>query len=159
MSRAQAITTVDIQTSERFWAKAQDQPGEDCWEWQASKDPKGYGHITINSKTVSAHRLAYATRRGSVPEGIFVLHACDNPGCVNPSHLFLGDGFDNQADKTNKGRHHSTKVTHCPQGHEYTEENTVYQHSVSRPNGGRGCRICRRRWSLEAYYRNKGKTK
>lgn len=92
---------------ERFWAKVKKGPG--CWEWTAAKINKGYGVIgdKVDGKfqNILAHRLSYelATRK-EVPEGKWALHRCDNPGCVNPEHLFLGDKFANVNDMHRKGR-------------------------------------------------------
>ena len=69
--------------------------------------PKGYGFIKIPStrKQIYAHRLSYLMHRGEIPEGSYVLHRCDNPACVNPEHLFLGNAKDNAQDMASKDRH------------------------------------------------------
>lgn len=80
--------------------------GEGCWNWQAAcfETRMGYGAFGIVGKTATAHRVAYYLARGPIPEGAHVLHRCDNPKCVNPSHLFLGDYAINNADMRDKGR-------------------------------------------------------
>lgn len=75
-----------------------------CWLWGGSKDRKGYGHITRHQKQFVAHRYAWFIVNGPIPEGMSVLHRCDNPSCVRPSHLYLGDHMDNMRDMRVKGR-------------------------------------------------------
>lgn len=89
---------------ERFWAKV-DKKGEDeCWEWKAGKYKFGYGEFSYNGKPESSHRISYILTHGSIPEGLFVLHRCNNPLCVNPRHLYIGTQFDNMKQKVNDGR-------------------------------------------------------
>ena len=75
-----------------------------CWEWQAHKNDLGYGHLHIRPKTWKAHRWSYQYHIGEIPDGMFVCHKCDNPGCVNPDHLFIGTIQDNVDDMIAKGR-------------------------------------------------------
>lgn len=76
-----------------------------CWLWTAAKNNKGYGAIVSNDgKWLMAHRVSWELYRGEIPIGIHVLHRCDNPSCVNPSHLFLGTSHDNHMDMSSKGR-------------------------------------------------------
>lgn len=127
----------------RFWTKVLP-VDSGCWEWQGHRLPKGYGHFRgLTAKNVKAHRFAYELLVGPIPDGLRVLHRCDNPPCVNPVHLFLGTDKDNSDDKIAKGRYVSwnSLKTHCPQGHEYSEANTKWW-------GPRGlfrvCRTCHR---------------
>jgi hypothetical protein len=102
-------TTVD-----RFWEKVQ--KTETCWLWTGSKRYKGYGAIgyRVNGKNVNdrAHRFSYRLHIGPIPTGLFVLHTCDTPACVNPEHLFLGTNEDNVHDMMAKGKR-VPAMTHC----------------------------------------------
>ena len=100
----------DKSRDEKFWEKVDIKGKEECWNWLASKNKKGYGNFYVsigNSKDKhwSAHRMAWTLEVGKIPKGMQVLHHCDNPACVNPDHLFLGTNQDNVDDKMKKGRH------------------------------------------------------
>lgn len=121
------------QQIERFNSKVQEAPNG-CHEWTGATNHKGYGKLTLQRRTVSAHRLAYEHFVGPVPDGMNVCHHCDNPKCVRPDHLFVGTSRDNSVDMVTKGRHFNSRKTHCPKGHEYTY---FYK-------GERQCRACQR---------------
>lgn len=90
---------------QRFWLKVDQRGGPGaCHPWTAARD-RGYGKFTIRGKgQFRAHRLAYELTIGPIPEGLNVLHHCDNPPCCNPAHLFLGTQQDNVNDMYAKGR-------------------------------------------------------
>lgn len=89
----------------RFRKKFIVMPDYGCWNWIAGKTQDGYGRFRVGPKSVMmAHRYAWELQRGKVPEGMQVLHKCDNPSCVNPEHLFLGTQNDNIQDMVSKGR-------------------------------------------------------
>lgn len=76
-----------------------------CWEWIGHKDSDGYGSITFKYKTIKSHRESYKIFNGEIPKNLSVLHRCDNPSCINPDHLFLGNQSDNHKDMVSKKRH------------------------------------------------------
>lgn len=80
-----------------------------CWEFGGARLSSGYGKIALTrSKPVFTHRIAYQEMIGPIPEGMRVLHKCDNPPCCNPAHLFLGSDKDNWLDARAKGRNYPT---------------------------------------------------
>lgn len=88
---------------ERFWDKV-DATGE-CWVWTGARNHRGYGDFTIERGDHRlAHRFAWEFENGPIPDGLFVLHSCDNPPCVRIEHLFLGSNHDNVTDMVAKGR-------------------------------------------------------
>ena len=97
--------TTNAKYAERFWSRV-DKNGS-CWLWTGSRTYNGYGHFYGKIDGVvywRANRFSWALANGSIPDGMFVCHRCDNPWCVNPDHLFIGDRFDNMRDALQKGR-------------------------------------------------------
>ena len=131
---------VDGTPEERFWAKVN--ADGVCWEWMAAKDTKGYGVFNPNGKLVRAHRFAWENLVGPIPEGLHIDHLCRNRICVCIDHLEPVTPGVNQKRGTSAVRRtlQAATVTHCPQGHEYSEENTY----VRKANNARSCRECHR---------------
>lgn len=104
-----------------------------CWEWTAAKDRAGYGRV--NGRT--AHRQMWLTVVGPIDDGLHLDHLCRNRACVNPDHMEPVTPGTNIRRGVGVGGW-KRRTTHCPQGHPYSEENTlVYK-------GMRSCRICKR---------------
>lgn len=86
------------------------EPNTGCWLWVGASDYDGYGicstHFINGKKFTRAHRASYATHKGDFDSKLLVCHTCDNPACVNPDHLFLGNHLDNVTDCTKKNRRH-----------------------------------------------------
>ena len=89
---------------DRFMRYALPEPNSGCWLWTSSTYHGGYGRLFADGKVQKAHRLSWQFFQGEIPKGKFVCHKCDNPPCVNPEHLFLGEAADNNHDMMRKGR-------------------------------------------------------
>jgi DNA-binding XRE family transcriptional regulator len=93
---------------QRFWARAHPDPNTGCWHWSGSLRDYRFGReypiFMVDRKTVSVHRWSYEHFNGPIPEGMFVLHSCDNPLCVSPDHLRVGTHDDNMGDKVKRQR-------------------------------------------------------
>lgn len=91
---------------ERFWAKVDKRGPDECWPWLGTIIARtGYGNIwTVDRGPINAHRISYEIAYGPVPEGLQVLHSCDNTGCVNAAHLRAGTSGENADDKVLRGR-------------------------------------------------------
>lgn len=91
-------------TLEERLAKHSTATDHGCIEWTGCKLKQGYGRLNVRGSLKLAHRISYEISVGPVPDGMCVLHRCDNPSCILPSHLFLGTKADNTNDCVAKGR-------------------------------------------------------
>ncbi len=109
-----------LTSEQRFWCLVDRKLDNDCWNWTGCCKSDGYGKISINKKSIIAHRYSWNIHFGRIPKDKpCVLHHCDNPKCVNPKHLFLGTMKDNSDDMIIKKRdrkasgenHYQSKLT------------------------------------------------
>ncbi|MDQ3028986.1 MAG: HNH endonuclease [Actinomycetota bacterium] len=138
-------------TPARFWSKVTGGDYTTCWTWTAYIDSAGYGRFRTGGRTgqmEGAHRVAYRLLIGEVPDGLELDHLCRNPGCVNPWHLepvtHAVNSRRSTAGEVNAARQRA--ITHCPQGHAYSAENTGF-----RRDGRRRCKACGRRAARARY--------
>lgn len=94
----------DLIDARHFIGKTSPMPSGACWEWIGPRTPDGYGVYKVKGRAFMAHRIAMYLWHGQFDKVLMVCHRCDNPGCVNPDHLFLGDAKANSDDKIAKGR-------------------------------------------------------
>lgn len=125
-----------------------------CKEWVGARDKDGYGlgRADPDRKMRRMHRVEWERHNGSIPNGMMVCHHCDNPPCLEITHLFLGTAADNTEDMMAKGRYVGNGLkgnTHCPQNHELIGANLYVA-----PDGKRICKICRRESDSRRYYRD-----
>ena len=125
---------------ERFWVKVETGEPDECWLWQASRDPMGYGRFNASPgrlPSTLAHRIAYTWTIGPIPNDLVLDHLCRTPSCVNPYHLDLVTHGEN----TRRGvaGERNRNKTHCIRGHAFDAENTLHTR-----DGRRACRTCRR---------------
>lgn len=98
--RANAVPAID-----RFWSRVIKTSYR--WLWGGTRNNNGYGHFIVNGKRMLVHRFSFEVAYSLVPDGLFVLHSCDEPICVNPEHFFLGTIGDNNRDAKEKERNAS----------------------------------------------------
>ena len=104
------------EVKERFFEKI-NKNKNGCWEWTAATSTKGYGRFKINGRLYLAHRISFIIHKGSLGKSL-ACHSCDNPKCVNPSHLFKGTQSTNMIDCFKKGRLYV--ASGLPKGHKFS---------------------------------------
>lgn len=134
---------ISEEATKRFWegADKKDDPDE-CWEWKGPREQAGYGLLFLNNEKIKAHRYSLQIKENKLLNSKdFACHHCDNPPCVNPNHLYIGNAKSNVRDavKRNRWSNGNLKKTHCKRGHEFTEQNTRLN-----PRGERICKACDR---------------
>ena len=145
-SRREAIVTFTGRDIQRFWSYVTKTRG--CWRWDGQLNVQQYGRLRIKGRMVRVHRMSWCIHHGAIPPGLFVLHACDNPRCVRPDHLFLGTQTDNIRDMIQKGRgrwlrgdaHPNAKLTRK----EVQAIRASYVPGVNRFRPGNSAELCHR---------------
>lgn len=117
-----------------------------CWPWKGKTDGAGYASFAGSY----AHRIMFELTYGPIPKGMTIDHLCNNPPCINPSHLAIATQKENILRGDGLGALNARK-THCKRGHEFTQENTYRK--PGRQNE-RNCRTCRK-YDPDLYKRNK----
>lgn len=127
---------------QRFWSKVVcvDSASDTCWHWLAQKNKTGYGKIKIGGRWFFAHRAAWILTFGNIDPTLTLDHLCRNHACVNPAHLELVPIRINILRGTSWSASNARK-THCPQGHPYTESNTIRTNKRG-TTMARACRTC-----------------
>lgn len=133
--------------AERFERSTIPEPNSGCLLWLGSHDHHGYGQMRNGQTLFYVSHIALQLAGRPIPKGMWALHRCDNPYCVNADHLFIGTQKDNMADAINKGRFNMTGLelgrgwqrnqTHCSRGHPFSGDNLVMQGT------NRQCRTCK----------------
>ena len=126
-----------------FWDRVE--KTTNCWNWTGALNTDGYGQIKIKQKYYQVHRLSYENSKGKIPVGLQIDHLCRNRKCVNPDHLEVVTIKENVM-RSNGFPAQNSRKTRCPQGHEYSKENT----GISKLHNftARYCKACKR---IKAY--------
>lgn len=128
-------------TPESFWRLIAIGSPDECWEWQGRRTPSGYGQVSWNNRHRVAHRIAYMLVKGEIPDGLEVMHLCNNKPCCNPSHLQIGTHAENMR---------MTQRVLCKRGHAQVPSNMYYA-----KDGSRQCNLCSKVRRLERYQRER----
>lgn len=134
-----------IPAEQRFMDSFIPEPNSGCWIWTEKTTSIGYGRLSVDGKATYAHRYSFELFKSKIPSGLFILHSCHNPPCVNPAHLRHGTAADNMKDRSDAGRHPNQKKTHCPAGHDLKAAGKINS------QGSRVCIICNKNASRRYY--------
>lgn len=140
---------MDTETYNKRWLsrvrEIADRTPTGCLVSRASKARNGYPQTNYRGRTIRIHRQLYQLVHSvQVPATMDICHTCDNRGCIEITHLWVGTRKENVDDMTAKARHWSKVKTHCKHGHEFTPENTEIRQSRGKPGQGRACKTCGR---------------
>lgn len=140
----------------RFWPKVDKRGPGECWVWNACRDRHGYGMFGVGGRAggnARAHRVSYELSVGPIPDGLVIDHLCRNRACVNPQHLEPVTMRTNilRGEAASALRESKAAITHCPAGHPYSPENTIYRKGT----GWRRCRECSRAEARERMRRRR----
>lgn len=148
---------LDEYDADRFWSNVNFRGGQDhrddklanasgdCWIWTTRRDPAGYGFMRVYGRQLLAHRIALKDSGVDFSDEQVVDHLCRNTRCVRPDHLEAVTHTENVQ------RGIAGNKTHCPSGHEYTVENTVYV----KPRMAKYCRTCLKASKRRTYLKRK----
>lgn len=147
MTQPATTPQFDWDNIERRIAAKRTRNASGCLVFTGARNQDGYGLLNIDNQHRTVHRLTYQLAHGPIPDGLVVMHTCDNPPCCNIDHLRLGTVADNNRDRQAKGRTvippkgggHQAAKTHCKYGHPFSGDNLR-----CRPNGTRRCAACYR---------------
>lgn len=146
-AHARAARTRKVAEKRARFLREASEAGDECYEWDMARLPKGHGVIGLDGANYLAHRWAYEELVGPIPEGMYVIHSCDNPPCINPNHLRVGSAQDNTDDMVDRGRGYWAGRTECKNGHPYVLGSFVWARK-KKPNGEiyhyRRCNECRK---------------
>jgi hypothetical protein len=111
-----------------------DRPEGQCWVWKGYIGLNGYGSLNHGGIPRGAHRVVYEALVGSIPEGLFLRHSCDNPPCCNPAHLIPGTAKDNAGDMVSRERQCRGSKNHSAKLDEETVLKIRREHKQGRTN-------------------------
>lgn len=129
----------------RFWSKVKVKRKNECWEWQSSISPQGYGKFSIDNYPYSAHVISYKYFNNDHDKNLVIDHICMNKKCVNPNHLRQVNYFISNTENTNGFAYINSKKKSCKNGHKFTNENTIIRKNKS----GRAYRKCKKCRTIE----------
>lgn len=155
---AQCSPDAQLRLFNKFFVKLEARGADECWPIKACTDKSGYPLLSVDKKLFRANRVAlriYGNRWGLESE--YACHRCDNPGCVNPAHLFWGSHADNVQDAAKKGRLVTPTMnkTHCLNNHPFDDENTSFYYAKTRGETYRRCKTCMREKAREQRKKSK----
>ena len=136
---------------ESFWEHVDRAARKECWLWTEGRGNEGYGRLRWRGESQYAHRAAWEITHGPIPSGAQVLHRCDVPLCVNPTHLYLGTIADNMADRENRG--HGRRFRTSASMDRTPKSGSPHGTVSGYVNHGCRCRPCTTAWT--AYQRDR----